>query len=87
MPAYHRLDLSMQYRLNKKEKRYEHSIGVGLYNIYVHKNPVYVNVNKINHENQDIKTPGNLAVPPPLVPTQLFLYNFVPSLTYNFSLR
>jgi len=87
MPVYHRLDLSILYRLNKKGQGFEHSVGLGLYNLYGHKNPVYLNFNKINLENQGIKIPGNLVVPPPLVPTQLLLYNFVPSITYNFRLR
>jgi hypothetical protein len=36
LPAYHRLDVSLNYRFSKK--RWQHKIKVGLYNAYNQKN-------------------------------------------------
>jgi hypothetical protein len=41
LPAYHRLDISVQYQLNGNEK-YSHSLILNLYNVYNRTNPFYI---------------------------------------------
>ena len=45
MPDYHRLDLSIQANLNGKDNL-KHMIGIGAYNLYDRKNPLYYRIKK-----------------------------------------
>jgi len=46
LPDYHRLDLALSWRLNKKERKFQHNLTFAIYNIYNQHNPVSVNFNK-----------------------------------------
>lgn len=69
MPAYHRLDLGLNYDL-KTRKNYEHSITFSVYNVYYRKNAYIISFGS-NDEGQ------------PAI-TKTYLFPVVPSLTYNF---
>ena len=84
LPAYHRLDLEVAFKLNKPGKNFKHELSVSLFNAYGRKNPVFINFNKIENSNGNLLVPVNLLVPPDLVPSQIWLYKTVPSVNYKF---
>jgi hypothetical protein len=86
MPDYHRLDLSLNIHLNRPERRFKHSLNISIYNVYGRQNPVYVNFNKIPAGVEEVKVPGDMFPPPELLPTQTFIYGFIPSVSYQFKL-
>ncbi len=68
MPAYHRLDLGVNLR---KEKRWgERTWSFGLYNAYSRQNPFYLYFSTDSRGNQRL--------------TQISLFPIIPSITYNF---
>lgn len=87
LPDYHRLDISTEIRLNRQEKRFSHSLRFTIYNLYSRKNPFAVNFNKTLNANGDPVVPGDLYVPPELVPTQMYLFTWVPAVSYSFRIR
>jgi hypothetical protein len=86
-PDYHRMDLSFLFRLNRKVRKFQHQIGISVYNLYGRKNPIFINFNKIESLNSDFVIPGNLIDPPNLLTTNTFVYNVVPSITYHFQFQ
>jgi hypothetical protein len=86
-PDYHRMDLSVMFRLNRKVRKYQHQLGFSIYNLYGRQNPVFINFNKIEQENNKFVIPGNLITPPNLLTTNIFVYNVIPSLTYHFQFQ
>jgi len=86
-PNYHRLDVSFRFRLNKNPHRFQHYLGLSIYNLYGRKNPVFINFNKIETETNVFKTPGDLGSLPNLITTQTFIYNVIPSINYHFQLK
>jgi len=83
LPDYHRLDLSIMLRLNKPERKYQHSLMLTLYNAYAHKNPFSVNYNKMD-EKGNIVVPANNSKGYDLVPTTISVAGIIPSLNYKF---
>jgi hypothetical protein len=73
MPAYHRLDLgaTLQCRNNGKH-RWKGEWNFSLYNAYGHHNPWTINF--VQDENNPNKT----------VAQMVYLFTFIPSITYNF---
>jgi outer membrane receptor for ferrienterochelin and colicin len=73
LPAYHRLDLSFNYQLSKKEK-FSHSLTLNLYNVYNRINPFYITL---------VEDPisGDFEF------RQFSLFQFFPSLSYRFALH
>lgn len=87
LPDYHRLDVSATLRLNKNpENKYKHSLSLSVYNFYSRKNPVFVNYNKIQESDGSFKIPSNL-LDATRVTSQFYLFQFSPSITYNFKWR
>lgn len=73
LPAYHRLDLSLDYQFrNKKQKRYTHSINFSVYNTYYQKNTFSITF------REDDDNPGQTAA------YKTYLFTIIPSITYNF---
>jgi hypothetical protein len=68
---YHRLDLAVNYRLNKKKRRFESYINFSVYNVYMRKNPIMITF------QQDYDNPSITRA------YMIYLYRIVPSLTYN----
>ncbi len=84
LPSYHRLDISIGLNMSKVGGKYEHDLSVSVYNLYGRHNPIAVNFNKIENQYETLLIPGNYYELPVIVPSQLYFYNFVPSLNYNF---
>ncbi len=84
LPAYHRLDLSATYLFNKPGNRYQHSLGVTLYNAYGRMNPFSVNFNKMINDQGDFVVPSNLNGSYDLVPTSISVAGIIPSINYQF---
>jgi len=85
LPDYHRLDLSTEIQLNKAAARYQHKLVFTLYNLYGRKNPISVNFNKTLNQNGHPIIPGELSSPPELVPSMIYLFSFVPAVSYSFT--
>ncbi|MFO7615632.1 MAG: TonB-dependent receptor [Bacteroidales bacterium] len=75
VPAYHRLDIGVNFR---KEKKWgERTWSVGLYNAYNRKNPFYLDFDKIMNENGNVETVLKLYS----------LFPLIPSISYSFKIR
>lgn len=71
MPDYHRMDASLNIRLEKPGKRWKHAINVSVYNLYGRKNPWAVNYRMRPTGEQYLE--------------MTYLFSVVPSITWNFS--
>lgn len=71
MPSTHRLDLSATYEVSSKGK-YQSSWSFGLYNVYGRKNPYSVTFEENKNNPQQIDA------------VQMSLFQWIPSVTYNF---
>ncbi len=72
LPAYHRLDLAVNYKPNRRpDKRLKGEWVLGIYNAYGRKNAAAISF------GQNIETGANEA-------TRTAIFGIVPSLTYNF---
>lgn len=71
LPAYHRMDITINYRLAEKEN-FNHSLSLNLYNVYNRTNPFYITV---------VKEPVNQV----LKFKQFSLFKFFPSVSYRFA--
>jgi hypothetical protein len=85
LPDYHRLDVALNWDLRKKEGRFDHELIFSVYNLYGRKNPVAIHFNKIENASGQLVTPYDFYSAPELIPTQFYLYSFVPSVSYHFS--
>jgi len=84
LPAYHRLDMALNWHLSRPEKRFQHELIFSVYNLYNRKNPVALHFNKMEDGNGNFVVPYNFNAKPELVPTQFWLYGIVPSISYHF---
>ena len=72
-PAYHRLDLSATWKLSPPGKRFKSELNFSLYNAYGRKN-VWTILFRQEPDNPDS-----------LYAEKIYLFTFVPSVTWNFS--
>lgn len=86
LPDYHRLDLSLNWRLNKRTQRFNHSLIFGIYNFYNRKNPVSINFNKVKTRDDNYVVPANVYGTNELLTTQKYLLGIMPSITYKFKI-
>lgn len=84
LPDYHRLDVALNFRLNKKVRKFQHSLLFTLVNVYNHKNPFSINFNKMLYEGEKMRVPADHFQEEMLHPSQIALMGRVPSLTYFF---
>ncbi len=84
LPDYHRLDCALNFKLGKPKKKFQHDLTLSLFNVYGRKNPLFINFNKTSDQGGNIVVPSNYLPSPDLFPSQIWLYQFVPSLNYNF---
>jgi len=84
LPDYHRLDLSVVYRLNRPESRFRHNLSVTLYNAYGRNNPFSVSFNKYQDGQGNFVVPSNLDGDYELVPTTISVAGVIPSINYQF---
>jgi len=82
-PAYHRLDLNAEFQLNKNVTKFEHSLSLSIFNVYGRNNSIFQNFNKIKAGDDEFLIPANLFDPSRIY-THTYLYNIVPSVSYNF---
>ncbi len=86
LPDYHRLDFSMEYRLNKRRRHFRHSLGFALFNVYNRHNPIWYNSDKVETKNGKFVVPADLYGGREYVNTQFYLMGTIPSLTYKLRL-
>jgi len=72
-PDYHRLDLAVTWKLTKQGSKFSNELNFSLYNAYGRKNPWTIYFQQ-EEDNPD-KTYAEM----------LYLFSFVPSITWNFS--
>ena len=84
LPDYHRLDIAINYKLNKKQRRFQHRLIFSIYNVYNRKNPISINFNKVRTKNGKYVVPANVYGTNKIVTTEKYLLGFMPSLTYKF---
>ncbi|MDR2146667.1 MAG: TonB-dependent receptor [Tannerella sp.] len=72
-PAYHRLDLSATWKLSPPDRRFRHELNFSLYNAYGRKN-AWTILFRPEEDNPD-----------DLYAEKVYLFTFVPSITWNFS--
>lgn len=72
-PAYHRLDLAATMQLSKPGKRLKHDLTFSLYNAYGRKNPWTILFNQ------------EADMPDVSYAEQVYLFTFIPSVTWNFT--
>lgn len=72
-PDYHRLDVSVTWKISDPKKRFQHELNFSMYNAYGRKNPWTIYFRQ-EEENPDVT-----------YAEMLYLFSFVPSLTWNFS--
>ncbi len=84
LPDYHRLDIAMNYRLNKKPRKFQHRLIFSIYNVYNRINPISINFNKVKTRNGEYVVPANVYGTNQIVTTEQYLLGFMPSLTYKF---
>ena len=85
LPAYHRLDVSASWMLNKPGNWFKHRIELSVYNVYNQKNPVAVNFNKMKDTDGNFYIPVNIFSRPEVVSTELALMGIMPSINYKFT--
>jgi len=84
LPDYHRLDLSVTYRISKPEKRFQQNIILTLYNAYGRYNPYSLSFNRFTDGNGNLVVPTNLQGGYQLVPTTISVAGIIPSINYQF---
>jgi len=85
LPDYHRLDIALNWRLNRREKAFTHELVFSVYNLYGRKNPVLIHFNKIENEYGGLITPQNYYEEPELVASQYYIFGVIPSVSYHFN--
>jgi len=85
LPTYHRFDVGMNTRLNKREQRFNHFLGISVFNFYAQKNTILESFNKVEQSEGSFTVPASTHSGT-IVPTYRFLYSLVPSVTYSFRL-
>ncbi|MDA3822048.1 MAG: carboxypeptidase-like regulatory domain-containing protein [Bacteroidales bacterium] len=85
LPDYHRMDVALNWNLRKKEGKFKHEMIFSIYNLYGRKNPVAIHFNKIENDAGQLVTPYNYYSTPELTPTQFYIYQVIPSISYHFS--
>lgn len=85
LPVYHRYDMSINWRLNKTQRRFNHYLTFSIFNLYAQKNSILLNFNKIEDGDQHV-VPLDIQNASPVVSSQVFVYIIVPSISYSFKL-
>jgi hypothetical protein len=84
LPDYHRLDLSIIFKISKPERKYQHSLSLNIFNVYARKNPFSLNFNKFIDENNNFIVPADMSGNYDRVPTFISASGIIPSLNYKF---
>lgn len=85
LPAYHRLDLSATFNLNRHENsQFRHSLSLNIYNAYGHTNPYFISFNRIEDADGELVVPADHYQPGNRVTTELSVSEVIPSINYQF---
>ncbi|MCK4922076.1 MAG: TonB-dependent receptor [Bacteroidales bacterium] len=84
LPDYHRMDIAAEFRLNRIDRKNEHSLKISIFNFYGRKNPFSINFNKVIDEAGNIFIPANYYENPEQISTMMYVYGTVPSISYHF---
>ncbi|MEQ9423074.1 MAG: TonB-dependent receptor [Cyclobacteriaceae bacterium] len=85
LPDYRRLDLSANLKLNKNpDSRFKHGLTFSIYNFLGRRNPFFINYNKTDAGESQFEVPTNL-LEKTRMPSQTFMFQFVPSISYHFN--
>jgi hypothetical protein len=84
LPPYHRLDLALNWQLNRPGNRFQHELIFSVTNLYNRKNPVALHFNKIEDANGNFVIPSDYFSQQDLATTHFYLYGAVPSISYHF---
>jgi outer membrane receptor protein involved in Fe transport len=77
VPAYHRMDLSVNWTI-KKTEHFEHSLNFSVYNVYNRRNPFFITISsRVNQGKMEI---SNTAY-------QMSLFPIIPSISWNFKFK
>lgn len=86
LPDYHRLDFALTWNLSKPHHKIQHSLSLGIFNLYNRHNAVSVSFNKVETQAGHIVVPANLYGTHEIMSTQKYMSGLMPSLTYRFKL-
>jgi hypothetical protein len=84
LPDYHRLDLSVTYRISRPEKRFQQNLILTLYNAYGRNNPFGLGFNRYMDASGNLVVPANLDAGYQIVPTAISVAGIIPSINYQF---
>lgn len=84
LPNYHRLDISLKFDLNKKTRKFKHSLTFGIYNVYNRNNVVTYSYNKAKTSEGKFVIPRDINDDNLYVTTQTSLLGIIPSISYRF---
>jgi outer membrane receptor protein involved in Fe transport len=82
MPAYHHLDVGIQYKFGSKG-HYKHSLSLCFYNVYFHKNVLYYTYRDVYDGDVSKSDDGNIQTKN-FDAIGLYLFQFVPAFSYEF---
>ena len=82
MPAYHRLDLGLVWKLYPLDnKRFKSDLTVSVYNVYDRRNAFFMYINAVYSEDSN----GSLSTFPDRLEGRIVsLFPIIPSVTWNF---
>lgn len=83
MPAYHRLDLGLVWKLfPKSKKRFKSDLTFSVYNVYDRRNPFFLYIDGVY--NEDSRGTNTTQVPEKFQAKIVSLFPIIPSITWNF---
>ncbi len=83
LPDYKRLDIGSAWRLNKREKTFEHYFTLTLYNFFNTRNYAFLNFNKIQGADGKYYVPSDKLNLKEQLITYRYVYSIIPSFTYS----
>jgi len=83
LPDYQRVDFGSAWRLNKRNRTFEHYFTFTLYNFFNTNNYAFLNFNKIKGADGKLYVPADKLNMQAQVPTYRYVYSIVPSFTYS----
>ncbi|MBN1415575.1 MAG: TonB-dependent receptor [Bacteroidales bacterium] len=83
LPDYKRVDLASTWRLNKKQKRFEHYLTLAFYNLLATKNYAFLNFNKTTGNDEKYYVPADTYNMEEQIVTYRYMYSMIPSLNYS----
>lgn len=83
LPNYKRLDLGMDFKLNKSQGSFEHHLLVSVYNFFNYQNPAFLYFTKTTDADGQLVIPTDKQNYQELTPTYRYIYSVIPSLTYT----